>query len=172
VVNVHGDNNTLHLQMHVHFVTLLLEAIYMAIRTESLTIRIAPKTKYLAQLAAATHRPVAISLSSLIEKELLDAVHRTIITEFNVETSLLDMAEELWADEEADRMVKLAERLPFLLTEEQEWIWEKVQGNQKYWLKPLSKGLYNVSSVTFNFEALRADWDSLKAKAAKSVKGA
>ena len=114
----------------------------MAIRTESMTIRIDPRTKYLAQLAALQHR---LTLSSLVDSALIETVKATMITEDGKRSSLLDAADDLWADHEADRTVMLAERFPFFLSAQQEWIWDKVQGAQKYWLRPLSEGLCNVA---------------------------
>lgn len=136
----------------------------MALRTESLTIRIDPKVKYLASLAASTAR---LSLSSFIERALDEKIQRAEVWEGGVATKLSDILREIWADHEADRFALLADRLPSLLSEEQQVLWGLIQSRQELWLQPLSQGLYNVSRVTFNFKALREQWDELKAEARK-----
>ncbi len=136
----------------------------MAIRTESLTMRIDPKMKYLAGLAASIAR---LSLSSFIERALDEKIQRAELWEGGVATKLSDVFPELWADHEADRFVLLADRLPGLLSEEQQVLWGVIQSRQDLWLQPLSRGLYNVSRATFNFKALRERWGELNAEAAK-----
>jgi hypothetical protein len=130
----------------------------MAQRTESLTIRMNPRTKYLAQLAATQN---GMTLSSLIDSSLLRALERTRITYAGETIALSKIADQLWAEHEADRIVLLADNFPFLLTPQQEEMWEVIQATQKYWRVSLSNGEWNVSQATFNFEALRQDWLAL-----------
>jgi hypothetical protein len=113
-----------------------------------------------------------LSLSGFAERDSLeDEIQHIEVWEGGVATRLLDIFRGVWADHEADKFVLLADRLPCLLSVEQEALWEFVQSGQEFWLPPLSQGLYNVSRVTFNFRALRAQWSELKAKAAKKHSG-
>ena len=130
----------------------------MAIRTEQLTLRMDPRTKYLGQLAAMQNR---ITLASLIDRGLLRAIDETAICEGNEAVQLSAVAPQIWAEHEADRLVKLADRFEFLLSTQQRTVWEHIQGTQKYWRFPLKDGSYNVSESTFYFQALRDDWKDL-----------
>ncbi len=130
----------------------------MAIRTDQLTLRMDPRTRYLAQLAAINSR---ITLASLINGSLLKTVEEAVIYEGSESIRLSAVAPQLWAEHEADRLVKLADRFEFLLTPQQKTIWVHIQGTQKYWRFPLDQGTHNVSDITFNYQALRDDWNSL-----------
>jgi hypothetical protein len=130
----------------------------MAQRTDSLTIRMSPRTKYIAQLAAVQN---GMTLSTLIDESLQKAIGQTRITHAGEVTTLSKIADRLWAEHEADRLVLLADNFAFLLSPQQEDLWETIQGTQKYWRVPLSEGESNVSQSTFNFEALRQDWSAL-----------
>lgn len=144
----------------------------MALRTESLTVRIDPRVKYLANVVASAKR---LSLTSLLERALEEAINRAEIWEGGTATKMSVVVDEIWAEHEADRFVLLADRLPFvpfaesMTAEEKEVLWEMIQSRQEFWLPPLSKGSYNVSRISFNFKALREQWDKLKAEATKRL---
>ena len=111
-----------------------------------------------------------LSLSSFIEQAFLDEeIQHAKVWEGGVATRLSDILRDVWADHEADRLVLVADRLPSLISEEQQVLWGLIQSRQELWLQPLSQGLYNVSKATFNFKALREQWGELKAEAARPV---
>lgn len=93
-------------------------------RSETVTVRLDPKIRYLAGLAARKQRR---TLSSYIEWALEDSLARVELyhgSGYNDETSttIADEAAHLWDVDEAERFVRLAIRYPELLThEEQEW---------------------------------------------------
>lgn len=98
-------------------------------RSETVTVRLDPKLRYLAELAARKQRR---TLSSFIEwavEHALGEVHvgsRTIAQE----------ASELWDVEEADRFVQLALHHPELLTFEEQQIWKAL--NSSGLLEPMN----------------------------------
>jgi hypothetical protein len=93
-------------------------------RSETVTVRLDPKIRYLAELAARKQRR---TLSSYIEWALEDSMARVELyhgSGYNNDTSttVADEAAHLWDVDEAERFARLAIRYPELLThKEQEW---------------------------------------------------
>src|ERR1700674_1192834 len=89
-------------------------------RSETVTVRLDPKLRYLAELAALKHRR---TLSSFIEWAIEDTLHRVKLREGderdgNSGTTVADDAEGLWDVDDAERFARLAFRYPELLTHE------------------------------------------------------
>ena len=141
-------------------------------RSETVTVRLDPKLRYLAELAARLHRR---TLSSYIEwaiKASLDdeplrpaGLSGLVATDATIGSE----AEYLWDVDEADRFAKLALRYPHLLTHEEQVVWKLVQENGSVW-----KGRYDRSSSEWSwavhessliFEKLREDWATFNAVA-------
>jgi len=92
-------------------------------RSETVTVRLDPKIRYLAELAARKQRR---TLSSYIEWALEDSLARVALYQgsgYNdTSTTVADEAAQLWDVDEAERFARLAIRYPELLThQEQEW---------------------------------------------------
>ncbi len=134
-------------------------------RSETVTVRLDPKLRYLAELAARLHRR---TLSSYIEW----AIKASLDTETVRPTNLPSMhasdhtigneAEYLWDVDDADRFAKLALRYPHLLTHEEQVRWKLIRENGYLW-----KGAYagrrkewtwTADEDSFIFQRLREHW--------------
>ena len=95
-------------------------------RTEVFAMRLDPKLKYLAEIAARKQRR---SLANFIEwsmEQALDAVKLYEHRDGLVNKSVLDEAKNLWDLEPCDRLIKLAENYPDLLNYEEQLIWKAI----------------------------------------------
>src|SRR6266404_5773745 len=98
-------------------------------KSEVVTVRLDPKLKYLAELAARRHRR---TLSSYIEwaiEESLSHVHPIDPFSFNgsSDATLASVASSLWDVDEPDRFAKLALTYPDLLDHEEQRIWKLIR---------------------------------------------
>ncbi|MEC4747460.1 hypothetical protein [Methylomicrobium sp. Wu6] len=98
-------------------------------RSETVTVRLDPKLRYLAELAARKQRR---TLSSFIEWAIEDSLNRVEIyhgSGYNGDPSLTvhDEINTLWDVDEADRFCKLAMSYPELLTHEEQRLWKLIK---------------------------------------------
>jgi len=134
-------------------------------RSETVTVRLDPKLRYLARFAARKQRR---TLSSFIEWAIEDSLERVIIFDdrHGKRTSVADVALTLWNIEEADRFVKLAFEYPDLLTYNEQILWNLIREYGGVWLGDYGdSGVYKwqVSQENINYNALRKDWELFKA---------
>ena len=106
-------------------------------RTETITVRLDPKLRFAAELAARKQRR---TLSSLIEWAIEDALKRYEFHEGDNYTnepsiSAMDAANYIWDVDEADRFVKLAIRWPDLLTHDEQVLWKLIKETTWLWGK-------------------------------------
>lgn len=99
-----------------------------ATRTEVFAMRLDPKLKYLAEIAARKQRR---SLANFIEwavEQALDNVPLVNAGDFNGQhdRSVLDESDTLWDLVPSDRFIKLAQNYPNLLTYEEQLIWKAI----------------------------------------------
>lgn len=97
-------------------------------RSETVTVRLDPKLRYLAELAARKQRR---TLSSFIEWAVEDSLRQVQLHQGsgfgNDESqSVADVAGALWDLDASDRLIKLAERYPDLLTYEEQRVWKAI----------------------------------------------
>ena len=95
-------------------------------RTEVFAMRLDPKLKYLAEIAARKQRR---SLANFIEwsmEQTLGAVQLFESEDGLQNRSVLDEANRLWDLEPSDRLIKLAENYPDLLNYEEQIIWKAI----------------------------------------------
>lgn len=128
-------------------------------RTETISVRMEPKLRYLAEIAARTHRR---SLSSFVEWAVEDALSRA---QFRAEQSVAQAADSIWDVDEPDRFVKLALYAPRLLNYDEQRLWKAIREHAPVW---------NGEEVNFqeespasilqhiNFVNLREAWPALK----------
>lgn len=139
-------------------------------RSITVGVRLDPKVRYLAELAARKQRR---SLSSFIEWAVQESFGRVLLREGGLAnndhgTSIADAAAWLWDIDHADRFARLALRYPDLLTHEEQATWKLIRENGYFW-----KGSHDKTGVwTWRtdekeviFERLREHWDKLKAVA-------
>lgn len=98
-------------------------------RSETVTVRLDPKLRYLAELAARKQRR---TLSSFIEWAIEDSLHRVELYQgsgYNSDHSIKvhDEINKLWDVDEADRFCNLALSYPELLTHEEQRLWKLIQ---------------------------------------------
>lgn len=134
-------------------------------RTETVTVRLDPKLRYLAELAALKQRR---TLSSFIEWAIEGSLDRVTLREAEGLTVAND-AENLWDVDESDRFAKLAFRFPDLLTHEEQVLWKLIRENGVVW-----RGQYNnqgewewkpvESALIYN--RLREQWAKFRSVAA------
>lgn len=131
-------------------------------RSVTVTVRLDPKLRYLAELAARKQRR---TLSSFIEwaiEESLKAPLQEPATGMVRPLSLVEEAYFLWDVDEAERFAKLATRYPNLLTHEEQVLWKLVVGNSELW----KSGPPPNPGAELNFSALRRNWTLLVSAAA------
>nr|WP_318227861.1 hypothetical protein [Paraburkholderia terrae] len=153
-------------------------------RSEIVTIRLEPRLRHLAEVAARRQRR---TLSSFVEWAIEEALaqvelqERIGIVEENGQPSfnfrkitVADDAESLWDVEEADRFVKLAGRYPELLTHEEQVLW-KLIFESSLWPGDFKTKLRDIirhrdpatkQESALQFERLREHWTTFKAVAA------
>ena len=129
-------------------------------RTETVTVRLDPKLRYLAELAARLHRR---TLSSYIEwsiKEALDS--ETLRNDEGMRHTIGTEAEFLWDVDDADRFAKLALRYPHLLTHEEQVRWKLIRENGYLWKGSYSgrqqEWTWTVDESSFIYQRLREHW--------------
>jgi hypothetical protein len=139
-------------------------------KSEVVTVRLDPKLKYLAELAARKHRR---PLSSYIEWAVEQSLSRVWLDEpFNGEgTSVADAErnQHLWDLDEPDRVVRLAINYPDLLTHDEQLVWKLVRENGVIW-KGRNAGAppawtWEIKEGSVIWERLREYWSVFKAVA-------
>jgi len=139
-------------------------------RSETVTVRLDPKLRYLAELAALKHRR---TLSSFIEWAIEDTLSRVKLKEgsgYNNDygVTVADEAPALWDVDDADRFAKLALHYPDLLTHEEQKRWKLIRENSFVWRGQYdSRGewAWRVEETKLNFERLREHWEDFCAVA-------
>lgn len=101
-------------------------------RTVTVSVRLDPKLKYLAEIAAREQRR---ALSSYIEWAVAQSLEKCELAHFSDGDSrtLADEADYLWDIDDPDRLVKLALRYPHLLTHEEQILWKLIRENGYLW---------------------------------------
>lgn len=133
-------------------------------RTETVTVRLDPKLRYLAELASRKQRR---TLSSFIEWAVQDSLERIWLRESDSTSSIADETNRLWDVDDADRFAKLALRYPDMLTHDEQVRWKLIQENGFLWRgrEVGSKWAWKVEESSLIFERLREHWDKFIAVA-------
>lgn len=131
-------------------------------RSETVTVRLDPKLRYLAELAARLHRR---TLSSYIEWSIKEALDGEVLKQGDDWTvSIGDEAENLWDVDEADRFAKLALRYPHLLSHEEQVRWKLIREcgylwRGKYGPPPAQEWRWSITEESLCFDRLRDKWE-------------
>lgn len=131
-------------------------------RSETVTVRLDPKLRYLAELAARRHRRTLSSyIEWAVEKSLSEVVLRTVLSGEELEheevTTLADEAAALWDVDPAERLGRLAMTHQSLLTHEEQVLWKHIEDSgllKQGWIPPSRDGIYTVPG--------KPDWKWLK----------
>ncbi len=135
-------------------------------RSETVTVRLDPKLRYLAELAALKHRR---TLSSFIEWAIEETLRHVKLREAGTYSdedpgrTVADDAEVLWDVDDADRFAKLALRYPELLTHEEQKRWKLIRENGSLWRGRYAgvdnQWIWKVAEESLLFDRLRERWD-------------
>lgn len=136
-------------------------------RSETVTVRLDPKLRYLAELAARKQRR---TLSSYIEWAIEDSLKSVFLhqgTGYNGDESIsvAEEAKRLWDVDEAERFLRLAIHYPDLLSHPEQELWKLVQDSQL--LQPAQSRRNGRVSWDFAvledsvFPAIRRRWPNL-----------
>ena len=135
-------------------------------RTETVTVRLDPKLRYLAELAARLHRR---TLSSYIEWAIKASLDTETVRPTNLHSleasdhTIGNEAEYLWDVDDADRFAKLALRYPHLLTHEEQVKWKLIRESGAVWRGrynggPLNEFTWSVDEDSLIYPRLREHW--------------
>lgn len=138
-------------------------------RSETVTVRLEPKLRYLAEVAGRKQRR---TLSSFVEWAVQKGLEQTILEEDGGSgTSVEDVASALWDVDEEDRFVKLALRFPDLLTHEEQVLWKLIRECGLVWRGRFMKDgdeevwAWQVREESLIFPRLREHWPTFVAVA-------
>jgi hypothetical protein len=134
-------------------------------RSEVVTVRLDPKLRYLADLAARKQRRTVSSFIEWAIERGLDSVHLSSVN--NAET-VWGESDSLWDVDEVDRFVNLALRYPELLNHDEQVLWKLIKENSWFWRGNDVNGewRYNISAQSIIFARVRDYWDVFKSAAA------
>lgn len=142
-------------------------------RSETVTVRLDPKLRYLGELAARLHRR---TLSSYVEWAIQASLDAEPLrppgssAEQAKGITVGSEAEALWDVDEADRFAKLALRYPHLLTHEEQVRWKLIcecgyLWRGKYGPPPAEEWRWQVVEGGLCFDRLRDKWELICAVA-------
>lgn len=99
------------------------------LRSETISVRLDPKLRYLAKVAAQKQRrPISSFVEWAVEKSLA-------FVEIGPDgKTIADHANYLWDVDEADRLTKLAFNFEELLNHEEQLVWKLIKDNDFFWL--------------------------------------
>lgn len=130
-------------------------------RSETVTVRLDPKLRYLAELAARLHRR---TLSSYIEWSIEASLGNNVLSGDHNGASIKDESEYLWDVDEADRFAKLALRYPHLLTHEEQVRWKLIRENGYLWRGNYSRHshewTWTPDEDSLRYSELRKHWST------------
>ena len=115
-------------------------------RSETITVRLDPKLRYLAELAARKQRR---TLSSFVEWAIEDVLSRI---ELSPKKSIEAEASQLWDVDEFERFIRLGVWHPELLTFEEQQIWKLLE--ESWLLNPAHNPAYDEG---WHFARLNSD---------------
>jgi hypothetical protein len=142
------------------------------IRSETVTVRLDQKLRYLAELGARKQRR---TLSSYIEWAIEVSLERVVLDEGSgwgnsPTTSVSDVAAKLWDVEEADRFAKLAFQYPDLLTHHEQIAWKVLRENGWFWRGHYEdEWTWKADSQSLIWDRFRAQWLAINAVARGSA---
>jgi hypothetical protein len=115
-------------------------------RSQIVTVRLDPKLKFAAELAARKQRR---TISSFIEWAVEEAVEKVGLSESE---TIKEIMNKVWDVDEPERFIRLATSYPDLLSFDEERLWKLIQEYRHFWGEPKS----NIESnpIIFNEKVL------------------
>ena len=134
-------------------------------RSATVTVRLDPKLRYLAGLAARKQRR---TLSSFIEWSIEESLKHVTLGDYDLKGeskgSISDQAQKLWDVDEADRFIKLATNYPEMLTHHEQIVWKLVRESGFLWRGKTGKGgtwQWSIHHDSMKYDALRENWEKI-----------
>ncbi len=129
-------------------------------RSETVTVRLEPKLRYFAEIAARKQRR---TLSSFIEWAIQEELEKVYIEESSGldsrGTTVADTMHNLWDVEEQTRFIKLGLFFPDLMTHEEQILWKLIRENGAVWRGwhdgPNKEWIWWVREDKLDFDLLR-----------------
>jgi len=140
-------------------------------RTQTVTLRLDPRLRYLTELAARTQRRTTSGfIEWAIERSLQEVILGSGSSESNEgNITLADESFALWDVEEADRFVVLAVNYPHLLPYEEQILWKIIRENEYVWETKnfviSNEEKKKVGPRKLILERLRDNWEIFKSVA-------
>jgi hypothetical protein len=128
-------------------------------RSETVTVRLDPKLRYVAELAARKQRR---TLSSFVEWAIEESLKNVHLDDGGKHSeSIASLTAELWDVDEPDRFAKLAIRYPGMLTHDEQVLWKLIKENGYMWHREKG-GSWSIAESTIQFHRLREHWSTFK----------
>ncbi len=131
-------------------------------RSETVSVRLDPKLRYLAELAARKQRR---TLSSFVEWAIEDTLERVFLTEndMNRAASLKALAADLWDVDAPERFATLAISYPEMLTHTEQVLWKLIRENGALWRGRFRQDtgwyVWELNADALRRDKLREFWD-------------
>lgn len=129
-------------------------------RSQVVTVRLDPKLKFAAELAARKQRRTISSFIEWAVEQAIESVEITTGDMNNPGDTVHDSLGKVWDVEEADRVAKLAIYYPHLLSYEEEQIWKIISETGHFW-KHGKKPDFGSQTKKLFFNRLREQWEVL-----------
>ncbi len=136
-------------------------------RSEVVTVRLDPKLRFAAELAARKQRR---TLSSFVEWAIEKAVSEEVVRVVGMNGegySALEAMTNVWDVEESDRFIKFAEGFPELLNFDEERLWKLIKEAPYFFKKveqkhdPTTHLSWSIKSNNIWFKRVRDHWELL-----------
>jgi hypothetical protein len=133
-------------------------------RTEVFAMRLDPKLKYLAEIAARKQRR---SLANFVEWAIEEALKGVPLSELDLNgngPTVANVATQLWALDEPDRLRNLATHYPELLSYDEQLVWRVINEHSTYDRAAEEISRF-VGEKSYDDKLIRACWPEIKAYA-------
>ena len=131
-------------------------------RSQTVTVRLDPKLRYLAELAARQQRR---TVSSYVEWAIEDSLNRVYLDSNN---TIGELGSYLWDVDEPDRFAKLALTNEYLLTHEEQVLWKLIRETGHIWKGHQNadgEWKWSVREQSLIWDHLRKNWENFKSVA-------
>ncbi|MCL1824553.1 MAG: hypothetical protein FWG26_01185 [Betaproteobacteria bacterium] len=131
-------------------------------RTETVTIRLDSRLRYLTGLASRVQRRTVSSFIEWAIQESLSLV--SVCSAGGGKRPIAEIADKLWDVNEADRFMKLAFHCPDLLTHNEQVLWKELQEVDYLWEGEVIEGkkVWKLEETSFDMKRARSEWKTLR----------
>ena len=138
-------------------------------RTQMVTLRLDPRLRYLTDLAARIQRRTTSGFIEWAIEEAIGKLEMLVDEENNRVYTLADESFWLWDVDEPDRLVKLAERHPNLLTHDEQLLWKVITEAQFLYNKDYIDPTGAPRVIRLDVRLVRKYWSELQSVANKEM---